>query len=75
MGGQLRADTLVNGGFVDAIYLDFAKVFDIVPHSRLLGKLRSYGFNGNTLKWIEAFLKNRMQVVRVNERILFQHLC
>jgi hypothetical protein len=59
-------DTLVNGGVVDAIYLDFAKAFDNVPYSRLLGKLRSYGINGNTLKWIEAFLKNRTQVVRVN---------
>ena len=59
-------DTLVNGEVVDVIYLDFAKAFDTVPHSRLLGKLRSYGINGNTLKWIEAFLKNRTQVVRVN---------
>ena len=54
-------DTLVNGEVVDVIYLDFAKAFDTVPHSRLLGKLRSYGINGNTLKWIEAFLKNWMQ--------------
>ena len=59
-------DTLVNGGVADAIYLDFAKAFDTVPHSRLLGKLRSHGINSNTLKWIEAFLKNRTQVVRVN---------
>ena len=59
-------ETLVTGGVVDAIYLDFAKAFDTVPHSRLLGKLRSYGINGNILKWIEAFLRNRTQVVKVN---------
>ena len=35
-------DTLVNGEVVDVIYLDFAKAFDTVSHSRLLGKLRSY---------------------------------
>ena len=46
---------------VDVICLDFAKAFDTVPHSRLLDKLRSYGINGNTLKWIEASLKNWMQ--------------
>ena len=43
---------LDQGHAVDAIYLDFAKAFDTVPHSRLLGKLRSYGINGNILKWI-----------------------
>ena len=59
-------DILVSGGVVDAIYLDFAKAFDTVPHSRLLGKLRSYGINGNVLKWIEAFLRDRTQVVKVN---------
>ena len=59
-------DTLVNGGVVDAIYLDFAKAFDTVPHSRLLGKLKSYGINGNILKWIETFLRNRTQIVKVN---------
>ena len=59
-------DTMVKGGVVDAIYLDFAKAFDTVPHSRLLGKLRSYGIGGNILKWIEAFLRNRTQIVKVN---------
>ena len=28
---------------VDAIYLDFAKAFDTIPHNRLMLKLRSYG--------------------------------
>ena len=63
---NLCVDTMVKGGVVDAIYLDFAKAFDTVPHSRLLGKLRSYGICGNILKWIEAFLRNRTQVVKVN---------
>ena len=32
---------------VDAIYLDFKKSFDSVPHPRLLGKIKSYGIEGN----------------------------
>ena len=56
----------VNGEVVDAIYLDFTKAFDSVPHRRLLGKLESYGITSSTLKWIEAFLDKRSQVVRVN---------
>ena len=50
----------------DAIYLDFAKAFDTVPHRRLVGKLAAYGISGNVLKWIEGFLHRRTQRVRVN---------
>ncbi len=55
--------SLDNGIPVDVILLDFAKAFDIVPHRRLLTKLRAYGFDGLILKWIEAFLKDRRQRV------------
>ena len=55
--------SLDNGIPVDVILLDFAKAFDTVPHRRLLAKLRAYGFDGLTLKWIEAFLKERRQRV------------
>ena len=55
--------SLDNGIPVDVILLDFSKAFDTVPHRRLLAKLRAYGFDGLTLKWIEAFLKERRQRV------------
>ena len=35
---------------VDAIILDFSKVFDTVPRHRLLYKLSQYGIRGNTLQ-------------------------
>jgi len=57
---------LDKGSQVDAIYLDFAKAFDTVPHSRLLHKLKSYGISGKLLLWIENFLKDRKQRVLVN---------
>ena len=60
------AETIVNGGVTDTIYLDFAKAFDTVPHLRLIGKLKSYGIEGDILKWIRAFLSGRTQVVKVN---------
>ena len=43
----------------DALYLDFSKAFDSVPHQRLLSKLRSYGVSGQLLKWIADFLMER----------------
>ena len=51
---------------VDAIYLDFSKAFDSVPHMRLLEKLKSYGIGGALLEWIKDFLVGRRQRVCVN---------
>ena len=40
----------IDGHVVDAIYLDFAKAFDTVPHRRLLGKMEAYGISGTVLE-------------------------
>ena len=51
---------------VDIAILDFSKAFDVVPHKRLLRKLRLYGIEGRTLQWISNFLIGRTQSVMVN---------
>ena len=51
---------------VDAIYLDFRKAFDSVPHKRLIEKLTGYGIQDSMLSWIKDFLTNRTQYVTVN---------
>jgi len=51
---------------VDVAVLDFSKAFDVVPHQRLLGKLRHFGIGGLTLAWIESFLSGRSQRVIVD---------
>lgn len=58
-------EALEDGGCVDAIYLDFAKAFDTVPHERLLEKLRGMGVQGKVLQWIRSFLSDRVQKVIV----------
>jgi hypothetical protein len=50
----------------DVIYLDYAKAFDSVSHSKLIHKLRSYGINQDLLRWITNYLSNRTQAVSVN---------
>jgi exonuclease III len=50
---------------VDAIFLDFAKAFDKVPHQRLVHKISHFGIDGNTVNWIKSFLSNRFQRVLV----------
>ena len=59
-------ELIENGDCIDSIYLDFRKAFDTVPHKRLINKLKAYGVNGPFLDWIESFLSNRKQRVKVN---------
>jgi len=41
---------------VDAIYLDFKKAFDKVPHGRLKSKVRGCGVDGKVYNWINYWL-------------------
>jgi len=59
-------EMLEDGGQVDVIYTDFEKAFDRVPHKRLISKLYSYNINEDIIKWIKAYLNNRMQRVKIN---------
>ena len=56
----------VDGHVVDAIYLDFAKAFDTVPHRRLLGKMEAYGISGAILEWVKDYLSGRTQTLLIN---------
>ena len=51
------------GHGVDIVYLDYKKVFDSVPHQRLLHKL---SICNKVLWWITNFLSNRLQRVVIN---------
>ena len=55
------------GSPFDIVYFDFKKAFDTVPHQRLLAKLKAYGIGGSVHRWIEGFLKDRKQRVRVGK--------
>ena len=59
-------EILDNGGSLDAIYFDFMKAFDTVPHKRLIGKLESYGISEDLIELVKSFLTDRRQRVRVN---------
>src|SRR6266516_2142340 len=50
---------------VDIIFLDLAKAFDSVPHTKLLIKLRSLHIDSRIVNWIEDYLKNRVQRVQI----------
>ena len=46
--------------------LDMSAAFDIVDHSILLKKLELYGFEKNSLDWIQSYLRGRSQCVSIN---------
>ena len=62
-------EILDSGDPDDAIYLDFRKAFDKVPHQRLLNKLKAYGIVGDINDWISLFLIGRTHRVVVNSSL------
>ncbi|CAM5153079.1 unnamed protein product [Eretmochelys imbricata] len=54
------------GKAVDMLFLDFSKAFDMVSHSILASKLKTYGLDEWTIRWIESRLGHRAQWVVIN---------
>ena len=46
--------------------MDLSKAFGCIPHEFLIAKPSAYGLNGNAMKYIYTYLKNRKQCVRIN---------
>ena len=53
----------------DAVFFDFAKAFDRVPHAPLLSKMHALGIRGSVYRWIEAFLSNRSFRVKTGQTL------
>ena len=59
---QLILQLLKNGLEVGAVFFDFKKAFDSVPHKALLQKLEDLGINNYLLRWIYySYLTNHKQ--------------
>ncbi|CAM5103262.1 unnamed protein product [Eretmochelys imbricata] len=54
------------GKAVDVLFLDFSKAFDIVSHSIVASKLKKYGLDEWTIRWIESWLDCWAQRVVIN---------
>ncbi|CAM4662215.1 unnamed protein product [Lepidochelys kempii] len=54
------------GKAMDVLFLDFSKAFDTVSHSILVSKLRKYGLDEYTIRWVESWLDCRAQRVVIN---------
>ena len=56
---------LESGKDICAVFFDYRKAFDSVPHRPLMEKLSSLGLNVYLMKWITEYLTNRSQQVVV----------
>ena len=57
---------LETGNEVGAVFFDYRKAFDSVPHLPLIAKLQKMCFNPSIVKWVADFLMHRVQYVVVN---------
>ena len=46
---KIWTDILDKGREIEAIYCDFMKAFDKVPHKKLIHRINKYGIKGNVL--------------------------
>jgi hypothetical protein len=54
------------GELTGVCMLDMSAAFDVVDHVILLDKLKLYGFDDKSLKWMEDYLSGRTQAVYVD---------
>lgn len=66
---SLLIDKIEKRHQVDAIYVDFSKAFDRVPHALAVEKLRRYGFPSWFTNWINSYLTGRSAYVKVGSSI------
>ncbi|CAM4373646.1 unnamed protein product [Caretta caretta] len=59
-------DSVDEGKAVDMLFLDFSKAFDTVSHSILVSKLKKYGLDEWTIRWVQSWLDCRAQRVVIN---------
>jgi hypothetical protein len=52
---------------VRTLFIDYAKAFDHVDHSVVIGKLRDFGVHNILLRWMCSFLVDRQQRVKLSD--------
>ena len=61
------ASTLNSREPYHVITFDFSRAFDWVPHYLLLEKLACRGIICSAFRWVQSFLNERIQAVRISE--------
>ena len=59
-------EVLNKRGYVGILLTDLSKAFDCINHELLIAKLHAYGFSLESLTFIQSYLTNRIQRVKIN---------
>ena len=51
--------------FTGAVLMDLSKSFDCISHNLLTTKLHAYGFSFDALTFLNSYLRNRKQCVKI----------
>ena len=57
------------GLLTGAVFIDLRKAFDTVDHETIAAKLKSFGIFDIELKWFQEYLRNRKQVVAMDNEL------
>ena len=60
-----------HGKAFGALLTDPSKAFDCLPHSLFIAKLKSYGFENNSLKLVNYYLSHRFQRTKIGNKYSF----
>ena len=52
--------------FTGAVLMDLSKAFDCIPHNLLVAKLHAYGLSFNTVTFLNSYVKDQKQNVRIH---------
>jgi len=58
---------LEQGRDIAAVFFDFMKAFDSVPHIPLISNLQQLNLDPNIVSWVKNYLSDRTQCVIVND--------
>ena len=59
-------EVLDKRGYAEILLTDLSKAFDCINHELLITKLRAYDFSLESLTFIQSYLTNRIQRVKIN---------
>lgn len=64
-----------NNSYTRLVFIDLKRAFDTVDRNLLLLKLHRYGFRGQVLSWLNSYLSNRKQVVKLYNNRSKEKIC
>ena len=63
--GKFR-EVIDKRGYAGILLTDLSKAFDCINHESLIMRLKTYGFSLESLTFIQGYLSNRIQRIKIN---------